>query len=171
MFSSPQKFPQICLKLISAQSTTDLLPIPECLPLQNTLCYKYNFTIGSHLHLVSSTQSNFSFSFFEIPSCVACVSSLFPFIAEQNSITGIPCFVWCALLQFDFVEDPHYYLFLLTKTNPKRIFTCAKRGFRICFAGSHYTISTIPSSKSGTAKLLSQELHSAPSPHSFELCL
>ena len=81
------------------------------------------------------------------------------------------CFLRCALLQFYFTEDPHYYLFLLTKTNPKRIFTFAKRGFRICFAGSPYTISTTPGSKNGTAKLLSQELHSASSCHCFELSL
>ena len=58
------------------------------------------------------------------------------------------------------------YLFLLRERNPKRIFSFMENmkatiAFSVCFAASYYRGSAQLSSKSGTAKLLPWELHSA----------
>lgn len=76
-----------------------------------------------------------------------------------------------------FRKDLHYYLFSLTQRNPKRIFYFTKKGWKakialsVCFVVSPYYRQWALNSDSGPTKLLTWELHSASSHHSFELGL
>lgn len=78
--------------------------------------------------------------------------------------TSIPAFPKFSLCHFTFTKDLHEYLFLLTETNLKMIFTYRKKVknekqvLSSCFQQAIrevvYTLG-----RAGTAKLLPQELH------------
>ena len=89
---------------------------------------------------------------------------LFSGVIYALSDTGIPCFLKiCFMSLCDFYRRA---ILLITTRNLERIFTFMRKAEKlkvssICFVASWREVGIIMSRQSGTAKILSQELHQA----------